>query len=157
YAVFLRGTLDKIGAYPDLHHIGDYKTASNQFTEKTYTAAHREMDQSLNRDLYEQLVGGIANGRKKSEADVRALMAECPFLPENALRSGLIDDVLYEDQVDEKIGNTRREHQMDGEDYARISPSSLGLNRGPRVAVIYAAGTINSGRSGYDAMNGAVV
>src|SRR5437870_2784646 len=27
YELFLRGTLDKIGAYPDLHHIGDYKTA----------------------------------------------------------------------------------------------------------------------------------
>ncbi len=34
YALFLRGTLDKVGAYPDLHHIGDYKTASNTFTEK---------------------------------------------------------------------------------------------------------------------------
>src|SRR5256885_7789663 len=28
YELFLRGTLDKIGAYPDLHHIGDYKTAA---------------------------------------------------------------------------------------------------------------------------------
>ena len=28
YELFLRGTLDKIGVYPDLHHIGDYKTAS---------------------------------------------------------------------------------------------------------------------------------
>src|SRR5215468_10060326 len=26
YQLFLRGTLDKIGAYADLHHIGDYKT-----------------------------------------------------------------------------------------------------------------------------------
>ena len=50
YQVFLRGTLDKIGAYPDLHHIGDYKTASNQLTEKGYTRAHKEMDESLNRD-----------------------------------------------------------------------------------------------------------
>src|SRR5581483_8482712 len=33
YEVFLRGTLDKIGAFPDLHHIGDYKTAVNTFTE----------------------------------------------------------------------------------------------------------------------------
>src|SRR3954468_21372417 len=32
YQVFLRGTLDKIGAYPDLHHIGQYKTATNTFT-----------------------------------------------------------------------------------------------------------------------------
>ena len=27
YELFLRGTLDKIGAYPDALHIGDYKTA----------------------------------------------------------------------------------------------------------------------------------
>src|SRR6185295_15575556 len=44
YEVFLRGALDKFGVYPDLHHIGDYKTASNTFTEKAYTDAHREMD-----------------------------------------------------------------------------------------------------------------
>jgi Peptidase family S49 len=29
YELFLRGMLDKIGAYPDALHIGDYKTASN--------------------------------------------------------------------------------------------------------------------------------
>src|ERR1700730_9699829 len=98
YEMFLRGTLDKIGAYPDLHHIGDYKTASNQFTEKSYTAAHREMDQSLNRDLYDQLVRGVAEGRKKNEEDVRRLIDEGPFLPEEALRVGLVDDVVYEDQ-----------------------------------------------------------
>ena len=46
---------------------------------------------------------------------------------------------------------------LDGDDYARVSPSSLGLNRGPRIAVIYAAGTINGGKSGYDPVNGAIV
>ena len=103
YELFLRGTLDKIGAYPDLHHIGDYKTAVNTFTEKGYTPAHREMDESLNRDLYEQIVRGIADGRKKNEAEVRALIDEGPFLPEDALRAGLVDEVAYEDQVDEKL------------------------------------------------------
>ena len=68
YELFLRGTLDKIGAYPDMLHIGDYKTASNTFTEHTYTPAHREMAESLNTDLYEQLVRGIADGRHKSES-----------------------------------------------------------------------------------------
>src|SRR5215471_1756540 len=43
YELFLRGTLDKIGAFPDAMHIGDYKTASNSYTQKTFTAAHREM------------------------------------------------------------------------------------------------------------------
>ena len=60
YEVFLRGALDKVGAYPDMHHIGDYKTAINQLTEKGYTRAHKEMDESLNRDLFGQLVRGIA-------------------------------------------------------------------------------------------------
>src|SRR6266850_5358469 len=103
YQVFLRGTLDKIGAYPDLHHIGDYKTAINTFTEKRSTPTQKEMDQSLNRDLYEQLVRGIADGRKKNEADVQKLLDDGPFLPEDALRTGLVDEVAYEDQVDEKL------------------------------------------------------
>jgi len=69
YSLFLRGTLDKIGAYPDLHHIGDYKTAVNTFTEKGYTATHKEMDESLNRDLYEQIVAAVAVARKKSDTE----------------------------------------------------------------------------------------
>src|ERR1700730_17874633 len=103
YEMFLRGTLDKVGAYPDLHHIGDYKTATNTFTEKGFTAAHREMDESLDRDLYEQIVRGIADGRKKKDTEVMALLDEGPFLPEEALRTGLIDDVAYEDQVEERL------------------------------------------------------
>jgi protease IV len=157
YELFLRGTLDKIGAYPDLHHIGDYKTATNTFTEKGYTAAHKEMDESMNRDLYEQIVRDIADGRKKSEADLRRLIDDGPFLPEDALRAGLVDDVEYEDQVDEKLRGAQTAAHIDGDDYARVSLGSLGLNRGPRVAVIYAAGEINGGRSGFDPVNGEVV
>ena len=44
---------------------------------------------------------------------------------------------------------------IDGDEYARVSPASLGLNKGPRIAVIYAAGAITSGKSGYDPVNGA--
>ena len=159
YQLFLRGTFDKVGAYPDFHHIGDYKTAINTFTEKSYTAAHKEMDESINRDLYEQFVRGIADGRKKNDADVRALVDEGPFLPEEALRAGLVDDVLYEDQVDDQLRGGRaadEDRRIDGNDYARVSATSVGLNKGPRVAVIYAAGTINSGKSGYDPVNGAI-
>src|SRR4051812_46697474 len=93
YELFLRGTLDKVGAFPDTLHIGEYKTASNQMTEHTFTPAHREMAESLNRDLYEQLVKGIAAGREKPEAEVRTLIDHGPFLPEDAVRAGLIDDV----------------------------------------------------------------
>src|SRR5262249_44439258 len=154
YELFLRGTLDKIGVYPDLHRIGDYKTAVNTFKEKGFTSAHKEMDESMNRDLYAQILRGIADGRKKNEAEIRRLLDEGPFLPEEALRAGLVDDVAYEDQVDDKLRAGEKRSHLDTDDYARVSLSSVGLNRGPRVAVIYATGTINSGKSGYDPLNG---
>jgi protease-4 len=157
YELFLKGTLDKIGAVPDFHRIGDYKTAVNTFTERGYTAAHKEMDEALNRDLFNQIVGGIAAGRKKNEGEIRALIDQGPFLPEEALRAGLVDDVQYEDQVNTRLQGQGEPRQIDGDDYARVSDSSLGLNRGPRLAIIYAAGTITGGKSGYDPVNGAVV
>ncbi|MGE3707133.1 MAG: signal peptide peptidase SppA, partial [Vicinamibacterales bacterium] len=166
YQVFLRGTLDLIGVFPDLRHVGDYKTAVNTFTEKGYTPAHKEMDASLNRSLYDELVRGIAESRKKPEAEVRTLIDQGPFLPEDALKAGLVDDVAYEDEVRERIhaavagrGEVDPDdvRDLDGEDYARVSAGSLGLNRGPRIGVIYASGAITGGRSGFDPVNGEVV
>jgi protease IV len=158
YELFLRGMLDKIGAFPDALHIGEYKTASNTFTEKTMTPAHREMAVSLNTDLYEQLVRGIAEGRRKSEAEVRSLIDHGPFLPEDALRAGLIDDLAYEDELDDKVKlSPGKVRFIDINEYRGVSAGGLGLNRGPQVAIIYAAGIIASGKSSYDSPAGSVV
>jgi protease-4 len=158
YELFLRGTLDKIGAFPDTLHIGDYKTASNTFTEHTYTPAHREMAVSLNSDLYEQLIRGLADGRHKSEAEVRQLVDHGPFLPEDALRVGLVDDLAYEDELDDKVSLSKgKVHFLEQAEYRTISNASLGLDRGQRIAVIYAVGLISSGQSGYDSPQGQVV
>ncbi len=158
YELFLRGTLDKIGAVADYHHIGDYKTATNQLTEKTFTPAHREMSESLNRDLYTQLVRGIAQGRRRSEADIQKVMDEGPFLPEAALRAGLVDDLAYEDQINDKakLSIGREMSRITAETYSQVSQQSLGLATGPRIAVIYISGLIASGKSGYDPLNGPV-
>ena len=158
YELFLRGMLDKIGAYPDALHIGEYKTASNTLTEHTYTPAHREMAESLNTDLYQQLVRGIADGRHKSEAEVKSLIDHGPFLPEEALKAGLIDDLAYEDELDDKVKlGTGKIKYTDMNEYRQVSPTSLGLNRGPKIAVLYAAGIIASGKSNYDSPSGNVV
>jgi protease-4 len=158
YELFLRGTLEKIGAYPDALHIGDYKTASNTFTERTYTPQHREMAESLNTDLYEQLIRGLAEGRHKTEKEIRDLIDHGPFLPEDAVRAGLVDDVAYEDEIDDKVTLAAEDvRYLDQRQYRQVLPSSLGLNTGPRIAVIYAVGIISSGESSYDSPQGQVV
>ena len=158
YELFLRGALDTIGVHPDMLHAGDFKTASNVYTETTFTPEHREMAESLNRDLYEQLVSGIASGRDLTEAEVRQLIDEGPFLPEDAVTNGLVDALLYEDQVLAhdplpEDASRRLAHQ----DYQRLEARSLGLNRGPEVAVVYAAGTINFGGSGLDVSGSEII
>jgi len=155
YEVFLRGTLDKIGTVPDLLHIGDFKTAVNTFTEKTFTPAHREMTDSLNRDAYEQLVNGIAQGRKKTPDEVRALIDKGPFLPEDALSDGLVDDLAYRDQLDDKAGFGTTE-RTEANDYARAVSRPFHFARADKIALIYAVGTITSGESG-NGPNGASV
>ena len=160
YEMFFRGTLDKIGAYPDFVHIGDYKTAPNQLTQKGFTPAHREMAQSLNRDMYDQLVAGIADARKKSEDEVRDLLDKGPFVAKEALDAGLVDDLAYEDELDDRVpelGDGKATRRMEGGDYQRTRPQSVGLRTRSRIAVLYVVGTIVSGRSGFDGVNGSVV
>jgi len=157
YDLFLRGTLEKIGAQADFAHIGEFKTAPNQFTEKTFTAAHREMRESLNRDLFAQLVGAIADGRKRHVDEIARLVDDGPFLPEEAVRVGLVDDLAYADQVAEKAKlATRSGARVTTDQYRRVSLESVGLGGGPRIAVINVVGLIASGRSGYDPLNGPV-
>ncbi len=157
YEVFLRGTFDWIGTYPDFLHVGDYKTAVNTYLEKSYTPAHREMSQSLNRSQYDHLVQTIANSRKKPEEEVRALVDQGPFQPEDALRVGLIDDVAYEDELDDLSDDLDNTRYIDAEDYTQVSWEATGVVRRAKVAVINAAGVINSGTSGFDPVNGAVI
>jgi len=154
YELFLKGTLDKVGARADFEKIGEYKTAPNQLTQTTFTPAHREMTESLSRDMYEQLVRGIAETRKKKVEDVRALIDDGPFLGRDAVRLGLVDGLAYEDQLDDQ-GAVSKSGTVEGQVYARARRRSAPRSA-PRIAVVYISGIINSGDSGFDPLNGEV-
>ena len=158
YDLFLRGALDKIGTYPDMLHAGDFKTASNLYTETTYTPEHREMSESLNRDFYDQLVSGVAEGRGLTESQVRGMIDDGPFLGDEAVARGLVDGLLYEDQVLAALPlDETPTDRLSYAEYRGLDARSLGLNRGPEIAVIYASGTINFGGSGSDLSGSEVV
>jgi protease-4 len=156
YELFFRGTLDKLGVYPDLLHIGDYKTASNTFTEKGFTPAHREMTKSLNHDFYDQLVTAVAEQRKRPAPEVKAALDGGPYLAETARRLGLVDALAYEDEIDDAapVQGTRR---LEAETYAKAVALGTAGAGAPRLALLYAVGTIASGRSSFDGAGGMVV
>jgi len=153
--MFFRGSLDKLGIYPDVYQIGKYKSAGDMFTQKQMTDAHREYINSLVDDLYGRYVEGIAKARNKSVDDVKKLIDGAPYTAPQAKDAGLIDGALYHDDVEKELKKRLGYKESDdlhiarGSDYRQISQESLGLNKGEKVAIVYAAGDIVSGRSSF--------
>ena len=151
--MFFRGSLDKLGVYPDIYQIGKYKSAGDTFTRKEMSEAHREFMNSLVDDLFNRYVEGIAKARGKSAEEVRALIDEAPYSAPKAKEVGLIDGVAYREELDKelkgKLGYKEDEQLrlVKSSSYKEVQPDSLGLDKGERIAVIYATGGIDSGKS----------
>jgi len=158
YVPFLKGAFDKLGIRAEFEHVEEYKTAANMFTEKGFTPAHREEMESLYSDLFAQYVATAAKARGKSEAEFRALVNRGFFQGERAKAAGLVDDCLYEDEVQALLRQDgRRPARVGFDDYTKVKPSSVGLETGRTVALIYAVGTIMTGESLPQVMGGSTV
>jgi len=151
--MFFRGSLDKLGIYPDIFQIGKYKSAGDTFTQKQMTDAHREFINSMLDDLYNRYINAIAQARHKTPEEVRTLIDNAPYGAEKAKEAGLIDDTMYRDDVEKQFKKMLNYKDTDtfipvrNSEYRDVSPESLGLNKGERIAVIYASGEIGSGSS----------
>jgi len=150
YDLFVKGLLDLVGFEADMLSAGEYKTAINLYTETTHTPEHREVSESLNRDMYDQLVDGIAEGRNLTPSRVRDVIDEGPFVGNDAVRFGLIDALVYQDEVVAGLGLGDFPNIVDFESYQAVTEESLGILPGPQVALIYAEGTIDFGTSSVD-------
>jgi protease-4 len=146
---FIRGALDKLGVRAEFEHVEEYKTATNVFSEKGFTPAHREEMESLYGNIFAEYVATAAKARGKTEAEYRALIDKAFFQGVRAKEAGLVDDCLYEDEVEGLMSRDGRPlSRIRFEDYTRVQPPSVGLETGRnKVALIYAVGAIVTGES----------
>jgi len=151
--MFFRGSLDKLGIYPDFFQIGKYKSAGDTLTRKDMSDAHREFINSLLDDLFNRYVEAIATARGKSVADMKTLIDNAPYGAQQAKDAGLIDGAAYRDELEKELKQRLGYKEADKlritrtSDYRQISQESLGLNKGEKIAIIYGTGDIGSGRS----------
>jgi protease-4 len=139
---FYRGTLDKLGVEAQFEGVGRYKNAPNQLTEKGFTEPHREQMEGLVGSMFEQYVRGIAEGRGLSPESVRALVEEGPFEASKAKEAGLVDELLYRDQVEDRIPAASR---VDPARYVKAARAFFDTRA--KIALVYAAGDIIPGES----------
>ncbi len=151
---FIRGLLDKLGIVPQFGQRKEYKNAVNTYTETDYTRPHREALEALLDVLYGELVDGIAAGRELTPERVRELIDGGPWTGDEAKEHGLVDDLLYRDQLmdllEKKAG---RDDPLEPVDryLDRREPFSSGRKK---LAVVYAVGAIQRGESGADPLYG---
>lgn len=143
-ATFLRGTLDKLKIVPDFYHIAEFKTATNQYTEKKFTPAHREEVESLLTSLYGRYLTEVSSARHIDRAHFADLVQKGPFLPQDAMQDKLVDRLAYWDEVQDFFRQKTGEWKPVG--FAQYR-HGLSDGSGPRIAIIYASGEIVSGAS----------
>jgi len=144
-ALFLRGTFDKLKIVPEYYHIAEYKTASNTYTEKKFTPAHKEEVESLLHNVYNQYISECAKARGMTPAKFQQLVEQGPLLTHEAVQDRVVDRLAYWDQVQDYFKRGR---------HGGWNPISLGRYRafitsigGENVAVVQATGLIVSGDS----------
>ncbi len=151
---FLRGTFDKLGVKPRLDHRYEYKNAMNVYTEKKYTPAHREAVEKVMHSWYGQILRGVSEGRRIPEPELRALIDRGPFVGQEALKSRLVDSLVYRDEVYERV----KRRAGPGAEFVPLG-SYLGRagrphRQGSTIALIYGVGGVRRGKSGFDPLFG---
>ena len=102
-SLYFRGFLDKVGASPQFVRIAEFKSAPEQYTRTGPSPAARRVRRSLADDIYGQLTGDLATDRGKTPADIQALFDQGPFTPPQALASGLVDELIDPQKMDEAV------------------------------------------------------
>ncbi len=120
----------------------------------------REVLNSILDEIYGQFLAGVAASRGKSAEEVRGILDNGPFIPQQALDAGLVDGLLYPDQFFD-LFKQRLEldeiHKVSQGRYRKVTMESLGLGGDHPIAIVYAVGTILRGESEADPVFGTQV
>jgi len=164
-----KGLLDKLDIQADMMQMGDFKGAAEPFTRTEMSPEFRQQFELVIDDIYTHLLETIAADRKLEVAKVRELIDAGLISPAAAQQAGLIDRVLYRDElakhwreklsVDEvslvrDYGKKRFEDDFSGmTGFFRLFELMMGVeptkrsSSAKKVAVIYATGMIMPGKS----------
>ena len=157
---FYKGALDMLGIKANLERIGKYKSVAEPFTRQEMSEAHREIQNIILDDLYQQLVETIAAGRGWTDENVKKRIDEGPYTARQALATELVDRLVYEDELPDvvtELTDTRTD-LVTLRDYVNSGLSTPDWQEPqPKVAIIEAKGLMLTGDSFVDPFLGTQV
>lgn len=96
---FFGDLLDRLGVEADFEAAGRYKSFGEPFLRRFASPDNQEAMRALIGDLQDQLVEGIAAGRRLTEDAVRDLLVRAPLSAKDAVDAGLCDQLAYRDEI----------------------------------------------------------
>lgn len=150
--IYYRRFFQKIGIKPQFYHIGKWKTAVNSYTEDKMTREEREQLTRIARGIMDYYISEVQKARGiKREEFLKFMNEKGGGIGEDFKNSKYFDGVESEEKV---LKTEFKELQP----VRAINYASMGISFNPnRIAVLFAEGTINIGRSGDFPFTGEVI
>jgi protease-4 len=133
---FFGEALERAGVAGEFEQIAEYKSAVEPFTRRGMSEPMREQMNAILDSVYDDLTGEIAAARRLDPAAVRSAIDRSPLSAEDGRRAGLVDALMYEDELPAYLAAGRRP--------PAIVPWRV---PGRAVAVIAVRGSIQMGES----------
>lgn len=162
---FIAGTLEKIGVEAQWSTRYEYKSAGNMFMNQEYTEPEEEALVALIDSIFDHMVGAMAEAREIPANRLRRLIDNGPILGPQALEAGLVDGLLYRDQVYDRVralaagGEEGSDSEGDDAELLYLAkywgradhPYAKGDDT---IGLVYAIGGVQRGESDYDPFGG---
>jgi protease-4 len=150
-SIYMKGLFEKLEVEPIIFKVGDYKEATEPFDRKSMSPAARKRNTELLSKMYDHLLKKIADGRGMTLEEVKHISdSALANLETDALDYGLVDALLYRDQVMEKMAEKMEVENVDDLEFISYKKYrktySTYKSSDNRIAVIVASGTIVTGK-----------
>ncbi|HWQ13306.1 MAG TPA: S49 family peptidase, partial [Roseiflexaceae bacterium] len=120
---FLKDALAKIGVRAEVTAVSPYKSGGDVFARADMSPEAREQLERLLDQRFAELLRAVAEGRRKTVEELRALIDAAPLSPRAALERGLVDALRYEDELEAHFATEDTERTA-AERAAVTSPAS---------------------------------
>jgi protease-4 len=145
---FFKDALENFGIEAEVVAVSPYKSAGERFVRDDFSRESREQAERLLDRRYEEVVSAISEGRDLSPEGVRDRIDGAPYAARAALSEGLLDGVLYEDELPDRLGSgDRRASLADWQRARRTLLVPLRRRTPKKVGLVSLRGTIVRGKN----------
>ncbi len=168
--MYYKKAFEKLGVTVDVLHVGEFKSAGESFSRTEMSPAHRVEVTELLKDRFDAMVEVIASRQGISPNEAKKLVEGGPYTPKSAKAAGLINRIAYPDQMEAelarglnlaevKVEKKYGKKKVDPAEYSGLAgmmklmqqlsgeSAKKAPNTKPKVALIYASGMIQNGKS----------